>query len=44
MQFKKAYEESEEYGEDWAPYEICDMINRDYLEAFMAGLEKEFSE
>ncbi len=43
-QFKKAYEESEDYSEDWAPSEISDMINRDYLESFMTELEKEFSE
>ena len=40
--FKKAYENSEDYDSDWAPYAIADMIIVDYLEAFKAELEKEF--
>ena len=40
--FKKAYEKSEDYDPDWAPYAIADMIIVDYIEAFKAELEKEF--
>ena len=40
--FKKAYEESEDYDSEWAPYAIADMIIADYIEAFKAKLEKEF--
>ena len=40
--FKKAYEKSEDYDSDWAPYAIADMIIVDYIEAFKAELEKEF--
>ena len=42
-QFKKAYEESDDYSEDWAPYAISEMINQDYLKAFRAELDREFS-
>ena len=41
-QFKKAYEESEDYDSDWAPYAIADRIIADYLKVFKAELEKEF--
>lgn len=41
-QFKKAYEESEDYDSDWAPYAISEMIIIDYIEAFKAELEKDF--
>ena len=40
--FKKAYEESDDYDADWAPYAIADMIIADYIEAFKVELEKEF--
>ena len=40
--FKKAYENSEDYDPDWAPYAIAEMIIANYTEAFKAELEKEF--
>ena len=41
-QFRKTYEESEDYDSEWAPYAIADRIIADYLKAFKAELEKEF--
>ena len=41
--FKKAYEKSEDYDSDWATYAIADMIIVDYIDAFKAELEKEWS-
>ena len=40
--FKKAYENSEDYDAEWAPYAIADMIIANYTDAFKAELEKEF--